>query len=130
MDSREPSEKRGLEKLGMLRTPSRLLALAAVFALGAVQPSWAKDLKITIPRHSELTPVQRLNRDGVEAVQKKQYEKAEALFLKAYLYDPSDPFTLNNLGYISELQGELDRALPPSIEATQSSWRASQLKMR
>jgi Flp pilus assembly protein TadD len=111
MDSREPSEKRGLEKLGMLRTPSRLLALAAVFALGAVQPSWAKDLKITIPRHSELTPVQRLNRDGVEAVQKKQYEKAEALFLKAYLYDPSDPFTLNNLGYISELQGDLDRAL-------------------
>jgi Flp pilus assembly protein TadD len=85
--------------------------LAAVFALGAVQPSWAKDLKITIPRHSELTPVQRLNRDGVEAVQKKQYEKAEALFLKAYLYDPSDPFTLNNLGYISELQGDLDRAL-------------------
>jgi Flp pilus assembly protein TadD len=111
MDSPEPSEKRGLEKLGMLRTPSRLLALAAVFALGAVQPSWAKDLKITIPRHSELTPVQRLNRDGVEAVQKKQYEKAEALFLKAYLYDPSDPFTLNNLGYISELQGDLDRAL-------------------
>ena len=97
--------------MGMLRTPSRLLALAAVFALGAVQPSWAKDLKITIPRHSELTPVQRLNRDGVEAVQKKQYEKAEALFLKAYLYDPSDPFTLNNLGYISELQGDLDRAL-------------------
>ena len=95
----------------MLRTPSRLLALAAVFALGAVQPSWAKDLKITIPRHSELTPVQRLNRDVVEAVQKKQYEKAEALFLKAYLYDPSDPFTLNNLGYISELQGDLDRAL-------------------
>jgi len=95
----------------MLRTPSRLLALAAVFALGAVQPSWAKDLKITIPRHSELTPVQRLNRDVVEAVQKKQYEKAEALFMKAYLYDPSDPFTLNNLGYISELQGDLDRAL-------------------
>ena len=97
--------------MGMLRTPSRLLALAALFALGAVQPSWAKDLKITIPRHSELTPVQRLNREGVQAVEKKQYEKAEALFLKAYLYDPSDPFTLNNLGYISELQGDLDRAL-------------------
>jgi Flp pilus assembly protein TadD len=95
----------------MLGTPSRLLALTALFGLGAVQPSWAKDLKVTIPRHSELTPVQRLNRDGVEAVEKRQYEKAEALFLKAYLYDPSDPFTLNNLGYISELQGDLDRAL-------------------
>jgi Flp pilus assembly protein TadD len=58
-----------------------------------------------------MTPVQRLNREGVDAVQKHQYEKAEALFLKAYLYDPADPFTLNNLGYISELQGKLDRAL-------------------
>jgi Flp pilus assembly protein TadD len=85
--------------------------LAALFALGVLQPLWAKDLKVTIPRHSEMTPVQRLNRDGVQAVQKRQYEKAEALFLKAYLYDPSDPFTLNNLGYISELQGDLDRAL-------------------
>jgi Flp pilus assembly protein TadD len=95
----------------MLRTPSRLLALATLFALAALQPSLAKDLKITIPRRSEMTPVQRLNREGVQAVQKRQYEKAETLFLKAYLYDPSDPFTLNNLGYISELQGDLDRAL-------------------
>jgi Flp pilus assembly protein TadD len=73
--------------------------------------AWAGDvLKITIPRRSELTPVQRLNREGVELVKKRQYEKAAALFYKAYLYDPADPFTLNNLGYISELQGELARA--------------------
>jgi Flp pilus assembly protein TadD len=58
-----------------------------------------------------MTPVQRLNRDGVEAIQKKNYEKAESLFVKAYLYDPADPFTLNNLGYIAELQGQLERAL-------------------
>lgn len=70
----------------------------------------AGDLRITIPRRSELTPVQRLNREGVDAVRHHNYEKAEALFYKAYLYDPSDPFTLNNLGYISELQGQLDRA--------------------
>jgi Flp pilus assembly protein TadD len=57
-----------------------------------------------------MTPVQKLNREGVDAVRKQQYEKAEAIFYKAYLYDPSDPFTLNNLGYISELQGQLDRA--------------------
>jgi Flp pilus assembly protein TadD len=95
----------------MLRTPSTLLALAALIAPLVAQPSWAKDLKVTIPRRSEMTPVQRLNREGVQAVQKRQYEKAEGLFLKAYLYDPSDPFTLNNLGYISELQGELERAL-------------------
>lgn len=95
----------------IFRKPLSLLALAAVLALPAVHPSWAGDIRITIPRHSELTPVQRLNREGVEAIQKRNYEKAEALFLKAYLYDPADPFTLNNLGYIAELQGQLDRAL-------------------
>jgi Flp pilus assembly protein TadD len=46
----------------------------------------------------------------VEAVQKNQLEKAESLFYKAYLFDPDDPFTLNNLGYISELKGEVERA--------------------
>jgi Flp pilus assembly protein TadD len=67
-------------------------------------------MKITIPTHSQLTPVQRLNREGVDAVKKRDYAKAESLFYKAYLYDPADPFTLNNLGFISELQGQLDRA--------------------
>src|ERR1700684_1932427 len=109
----------------MLRAPSRLLALAALLALPVVQYSWAKDLKIKIPRRSEMTPVQRLNREGVEAVQKRQYEKAEGLFLKAYLYDPSDPFTLNNLGYISELQGKLDRALRFYQLASQQGSEAS-----
>ena len=32
------------------------------------------------------------------------------LFYKAYLIDPNDPFTLNNLGYIAELEGQADRA--------------------
>lgn len=70
----------------------------------------AQNIRITIPRHSELTPVQRLNREGVHAVVKRNYEKAETLFYKAYLFDPTDPFTLNNLGYIAELQGQVDRA--------------------
>ena len=95
----------------MLRCFSTSLALAALLVLIPAPSSWAGDLKITLPRHSELTPVQKLNREGVEAVQKHQYEKAETLFLKAYLYDPGDPFTLNNLGYIAELQGQLQRAL-------------------
>jgi len=80
-------------------------------ALCALSPfALARDLKITFPAHSELTPVQKLNREGVEAVDKHDYEKAEGLFYKAYLYDPADPVTLNNLGYVSELQGQLDRA--------------------
>src|SRR5579862_9917108 len=70
----------------------------------------AHDLKVPLPKRGHLTPVQRLNRDGVEAVRKHEYDKAKTLFYKAYLFDPDDPFTLNNLGYISELEGQVDRA--------------------
>lgn len=90
----------------------------AVVAIGAVVVGTGllpcahaqRKLRITIPMRSRLTPVQRLNRKGVEAVNKHDYKRAEHYFYKAYLYDPSDPFTLNNLGYISELQGQLDSA--------------------
>lgn len=85
-------------------------ALVAVALAFLPKSLYAGDLKINIPRRSIQTPVQQLNREGVEAVRKHQYEKAETLFYKAYLYDPADPFTLNNLGYISELQGQIDRA--------------------
>jgi Flp pilus assembly protein TadD len=88
-----------------------LTMTVVAMASAAVSPrANAGDLRITIPRRSELTPVQRLNREGVEAVRKHNYAKAQQLFYKAYLFDPDDPFTLNNLGYISELQGQVDRA--------------------
>jgi Flp pilus assembly protein TadD len=88
-----------------------LIGLIAAIAAGwGSQSAPAKDLKITIPKRSKLTPVQRLNREGVEAVRKHNYKKAEQLFYKAYLFDPDDAFTLNNLGYIAEMQGQLDRA--------------------
>lgn len=98
------------ERPQMFAVRIRVLTEIAFIAALGLQGSWAKDLKITIPMPSELTPVQRLNRDGVDAVKKHEYGKAEALFQKAYLYDPSDPFTLNNLGYVAELEGKLDRA--------------------
>lgn len=88
---------------------SGIVAVAFATAFG-VQDARAGDLKIKIPRRSILTPVQRLNREGVEAIKKHNLSKAEQLFYKAYLYDPENSFTLNNLGYISELHGQLDRA--------------------
>jgi Flp pilus assembly protein TadD len=95
----------------MVKTPLNFVVFILLVACSGSLGAWARDgLAITIPRRSELTPVQRLNREGVDAVKRHQYEKAEALFYKAYLYDPADPFTLNNLGYIFEVQGELDRA--------------------
>ena len=72
--------------------------------------SRATDLVIPIPKSSRLTPVQGLNREGVEALKKNQFEKAKDAFFKAYLIDPNDPFTLNNLGYVSELEGDAVRA--------------------
>jgi Flp pilus assembly protein TadD len=54
--------------------------------------------------------VQALNREGVKQVKKGNLEKAEKLFYRAYLIDPNDPYTLNNLGYISELHGNAERA--------------------
>jgi Flp pilus assembly protein TadD len=87
-----------------------ILAAFTVIVAGSLG-AWGRDGHvIELPRHSQLTPVQRLNREGVEAVKKHDFRGAEALFYRAYLYDPSDPFTLNNLGYISEVDGNLDRA--------------------
>ena len=82
------------------------LALAVLCA-----SSTATDLKIPLPKRSKETPVQQLNREGVKEVEKHNISKAKKLFYKAYLLDPDDPFTLNNLGYISELEGDADRAL-------------------
>ena len=106
---------RSMPKGGMYMPRTRSLVgvtvgVIVVSLAGAVLPSQAGDLKITIPKRSKVTPVQQLNRDGVEAVKKHNYDKAEQLFYKAYLFDPNDAFTLNNLGYISELKGQIDRA--------------------
>jgi Flp pilus assembly protein TadD len=83
-----------------------LLSTLPFFAVRAA----AQDIRIPLPKKSKYTPAQQLNRDGVKALQKHDIAKAKRLFYKAYLVDPNDPFTLNNLGYVAELEGELDRA--------------------
>src|ERR1700719_48105 len=87
----------------------RLFMPFAVVALWA-SLAQAQGVRISIPKRSDATPVQKLNREGVKEIQRHHLAKAEQLFYKAYLIDPDDPFTLNNLGYISELQGKIDRA--------------------
>ena len=92
-------------------TVGRRMALITALLATAFAPLLrAGDIKITIARRSELTPVQRLNREGVDEINKRHFNKAKSLFYKAYLYDPGDPFTLNNLGYVSELEGQVERA--------------------
>src|SRR6202023_2378405 len=87
-----------------------LVGMFAAVIAACVPTLQARDLTITLPQRSHLTPIQRLKREGGEAIRKHNYEKAESAFYKAYLLDPDDPFTLNNLGYISELKGQVDRA--------------------
>jgi Flp pilus assembly protein TadD len=95
----------------MSKTSLTLSVALALVAVGSSNPAWAHEgHRILIPLRSRLSPVQKLNREGVDAVRHHEYEKAQKLFYKAYLYDPADPFTLNNLGYISEVQGQLDEA--------------------
>ena len=91
-----------------MRSPFCSLLLASVLSLVAAAP--AQQIRIPLPKKSKYTPVQQLNRDGVHALEKHDIDKAKRLFYKAYLIDPDDPFTLNNLGYVAELEGDLDRA--------------------
>lgn len=88
----------------------RSLVVAVFISVLAVASLHAGDLRIPLPKRSKYTPVQALNRDGVKAVEKHEYARAKKLFYKAYLIDPNDPFTLNNLGYMAELDGDSDRA--------------------
>ena len=83
-------------------------ALAVSMLVGC--SAFAGELRLPLPKKSKPTEVQKLNQQGVAAVRKHHYEEARKLFYRAYLIDPNDPFTLNNLGYISELDGEIDRA--------------------
>jgi Flp pilus assembly protein TadD len=85
------------------------LSLGLLMMSGGVAAQ-AQQLRIPLPKKSKFTPVQQLNRDGVAALKKHDIAKAKRLFYKAYLIDPNDPFTLNNLGYVSELEGSRERA--------------------
>jgi Flp pilus assembly protein TadD len=93
----------------ILRSRAALLVFAAVFCATLVHAE-DKGFRISIPKHTKPTPVQSYNRDGVRAIEKHDYSRAKRLFYKAYLLDPNDPFTLNNLGYVAELEGDVDRA--------------------
>ena len=84
--------------------------LALQFLAVAI-PGRASELKVPLPGRGIATPAQKLNRQGVAALKHGHHKKAKELFYRAYLLDPEDPFTLNNLGYMAELDGDADRAL-------------------
>jgi Flp pilus assembly protein TadD len=101
-------DQMNLRKLGTLAVIPGLLAMQL---LAGTSQGFARDLQVPIPQRGVSTPSQKLNRDGVAELKHGHQKKAKRLFYKAYLLDPDDPFTLNNLGYVAELEGDADRAL-------------------
>ncbi len=106
---------RGLDEEGKQSKMHRILTksfafIAATEAVGFQSSTARGGLKIKFPKCSERTSVQRRNRERVEAIRNRQCTKAGDLFYKAYLYDQVNPFTLNNLRYLSQFQSKLDRA--------------------
>ncbi|MGH9495616.1 MAG: tetratricopeptide repeat protein, partial [Candidatus Sulfotelmatobacter sp.] len=97
--------------MSKLRTFMWIPALLAMQLVATAGPALGGDVKIPLPHRGGVTPAQKLNRDGVFELKRGHREKAKQLFYRAYLLDPEDPFTLNNLGYMAELDGEADRAL-------------------
>src|SRR5580658_6592909 len=98
-----------MSKLARLCAIATLLAMQ-LLAAGA-RPGFASNLQIPIPQRGVSTPSQKLNREGVAELKRGHQKKAKQLFYRAYLLDPQVPFTLNNLGYVAELEGDADRAL-------------------
>ncbi len=88
--------------------PLVLSSVLALFLLAGAAA--AQDIHLSLPKRTKPTPVQKLNQDGVKDIQHRKFDQARKLFYKAYLLDPDDPFTLNNLGYLSELNGDIERA--------------------
>jgi Flp pilus assembly protein TadD len=92
--------------ISLIKQASKLCSFVLLSALAAS----AGDIRISIPKRTKPTPVQKYNQEGVKDLKKNKVSDAKKQFYKAYLLDPNDPFTLNNLGYIAELEGEVDRA--------------------
>lgn len=91
-------------KLSCRRTSTLLLAILLAVA------SAHADINIKLPKRTKPTPVQSLNQEGVKALEHNDIARAKRAFYRAYLLDPDDPFTLNNLGYLAEIDGEIDKA--------------------
>lgn len=89
--------------------PAKFIS-SAIIAFALSIGASAGDLRIPLPARSKPTPAQKYNQQGVKQLKKGHIRDAKKSFYKAYLIDPNDPFTLNNLGYIAELEGEIDRA--------------------
>jgi tetratricopeptide (TPR) repeat protein len=54
--------------------------------------------------------VAELNIQGVSAINRNDPQSAEQAFRKAYALDPNNAFAVNNIGYLSETEGDRETA--------------------
>ena len=72
--------------------------------------------------------VARLNTRGVAAINRNDYKLARTYFEQAYKLDHNNAFALNNMGYLSELDGDRETAdfyYDKAREADQSSMKVA-----
>jgi Flp pilus assembly protein TadD len=71
----------------------------------------AKALREHLSHEQDLPErVAALNLRGVSAVNRNDLRTADANFRKAYALNPGNAFTLNNIGYVAELEGDRETA--------------------
>ena len=71
----------------------------------------ARALREHLERAKDVTEqVSELNLRGVSAVNRNDLRAANEDFRNAYKLDPNNAFTLNNIGYVSELEGDRETA--------------------
>jgi len=98
-------------------------AVSAATAVVTANPNWrgrqvslmaqqnAKALREHMSHQQDLAAqVAELNLRGVSAVNRNDLHSADADFRKAYALDPGNAFTLNNIGYVAELEGDRETA--------------------
>ena len=66
-----------------------LASLVGISVAGNLPQAVGRDLKITLPKRSQLTPVQKLNREGVEAISESLKEPGRVVI--EAVHHPSGP---------------------------------------
>jgi Flp pilus assembly protein TadD len=71
----------------------------------------AKFLRTRLAQMNDVNEqVAEMNLRGVSAVNRNDLRAANVNFRKAYALDPNNAFTLNNIGYVAELEGDRETA--------------------
>jgi len=80
-------------------------------AISKVADNNAKKVQSALKKETTIeAEVARLNQRGVSALNRNDRATGRKYFLQAYKLEPEDAFTLNNMGYVAELDGDRESA--------------------